>query len=83
MVETILSLIKAAGKDEMEDVLSCIKKNGTLENYKTMLQGLYSEFSLLKEAALKTRAMIGDGVIDFVLETVRENADSDGIALSY
>ena len=83
MVEAVLSLIKAVGKDEMEDVLSGIKKNGTPENYKTMLQGLYSELSLLKLAALKTKAKLGDGVIDFVLEAVRDNAHSDGIVLSY
>lgn len=81
MGEAVLSLIKTIGKEEMEDVFSCMKKNATQENYKTTLQGLYSELSLLKEAALKTKAKIGDGIIDFVLETIKQNADSDGIVL--
>jgi len=37
---------------------------------------------LLNKAAAKTRSDFDDGIVDFVLEVVKERADADGIALS-
>ncbi len=82
IVASLLPAIKAVGKAEMKNVLSGIKEHNTTEIYQNTLQGLHSDFSLLKEAALKTKTQIDDGIVDLVLEAVRENADADGIVLS-
>lgn len=82
IVEAVLPAIKAVGKVEMESVLSNIKEHNTPEFYQNVLQGLHSNFSLLKEATLKTRSRIDDGIVDLVLEAVKESANADGITLS-
>jgi len=82
IVAAVLPAIKAVGKIEMEGVLSGIKEHNTSEIYKNTLQGLHSDFSLLKEASLKTKSKIDDGIVDLVLEAVKETADADGIILS-
>lgn len=81
IAEAIMPLIKTAGKLEMENVLSGIKEHNSDEIYKNVLQGIHSNFLLLKEAALKTRTKIDDGIIDLVLEAVSEKAESDKITL--
>jgi len=81
IVAAVLPAIKAVGKIEMEGVLSGIKEHNTSEIYKNTLQGLHSDFSLLKDAALKTKSKIDDGIVDLVLEAVKETADADGIIL--
>ena len=81
IVAAILPAIKAVGKIEMENVLSGIKEHNTPEIYQNTLQGLHSNFYLLKEASLKTRSRVDDGIIDLVLEAVKESADADGIVL--
>jgi len=81
IVAAVLPAIKAVGKIEMEGVLSGIKEHNTPEIYKNTLQGLHSDFSLLKEAALKTKSKIDDGIVDLLLEAVKETADADGIIL--
>ena len=82
IVEAVLPTIKIVGKIQMTNVLSGIKQHNTAEIYSTTLQGLYSNFSLLKEAASKSKSRIDDGIIDLVLEAVQESASSDGIILS-
>ncbi|MEO5562371.1 MAG: hypothetical protein ABIR18_03025 [Chitinophagaceae bacterium] len=82
IVAAVLPAIKAVGKIEMEQVLSNIKKNNSEEIYLHTLKGLYADFSLLKEAAIKTKTKIDDGIIDLVLEAVKDSADADEIALS-
>ncbi|CAN5651357.1 hypothetical protein BH11BAC5_BH11BAC5_33530 [soil metagenome] len=82
IVTAILPALKAVEKAEMEDVLSVVKENNTPEIYKNTLLGLHTNFSLLKEAALKTRTRIDDGIVDLVLEAVKQNANAGGIDLS-
>ena len=82
IASTVFPIVKAVGKVEMKEVLSGIKEHNTPEIYHNTLQGVYSSFSLLKEAAVKTKTKIDDGIIDLVLEAVEENADADGIVLS-
>lgn len=82
IVEAVLPAIKAVGKLEMKIVLSGIKEHNTAETYRNTIQGLYANFSLLKEAAFKTRSKIDDGIVDLVLEAVKDSADADGISLS-
>ena len=82
IVAAVLPAIKTAGKLEMENVLSGIKANNTPEVYKNTLQGLYSNFSLLKEVAIKTKSKFDDGIVDLVLEAVEVSASSSGISLS-
>lgn len=82
IVAAMLPAIKAVGKAEMQQVLSGIKEHNTAEIYHATLQGLHSNFSLLKHAANKTKTKIDDGIIDLVLEAVKESADSGGIVLS-
>jgi hypothetical protein len=82
IVAAVLPAIKTAGKLEMENVLSGIKEHNTPEVYKNTLQGLHSNFSLLKEAASKTKSKFDDGIVDLILEAVTVSANSDGIDLS-
>ena len=82
IVEAVLPTIKVVGKIQMTNVLSGIKEHNTQDIYKNTLQGLYSNFSLLKEAASRSRTKIDDGIVDLVLEAVKEKAEADGIILS-
>jgi len=78
----VLPIIKGAGKLEMQNVLLSIKEHNTQDIYRNTLQGLHSNFSLLKEAAAKTKSNLDDGIVDLVLEAVIDTASSDGIPLS-
>ena len=82
IVSTVFPIVKAVGKVELKDVLSGVKLHNTPEVYRNTLQGLFSDFSLLKEVALKSKTKIDDGIIDLVLEAVVESAAVDGIVLS-
>jgi hypothetical protein len=82
IVASVLPAIKAVGKIEMETVLAGIKEHNTAEVYQNTLQGLHSNFSLLKEIAVKTKTQVDDGIIDLVLEAVKDSADAGGIVLS-
>ena len=82
IVEAVLPTIKIVGKIQMTNALSVIKQHNTAAIYKNTLQGLYSNFSLLKEAASKSKTRIDDGIVDLVLEAVRESATNEGITLS-
>jgi hypothetical protein len=82
IVEAVMPIVKAAGKIEMEVVLSGIKEHNNTEIYKNMLVSLYSNFSLLKEVTIKSKTKIDDGIVDLVLEAVKEKAEQDDIVLS-
>ena len=82
LIEVMLRAIKVAGKAEMQAALLGIKGNNNEEIYQNTLQGLYSSFLLLKQAANKTKSKVDDGIIDLVLEAVKENAKSGRIILS-
>jgi hypothetical protein len=82
IVAAVIPMVKAVGEIEMKEVLSQIKEHNTPELYHNTLQGLYSNFSLLKEVTVKTKTKIDDGIIDLVLEAVIESAAADGIVLS-
>jgi hypothetical protein len=82
IVSAVLPIIKGAGKLEMQNVLLGIKEHNTPDVYRHTLQGLHSNFSLLKEAANKTRSNFDDGIVDMVLEAVKESAESDGLVLT-
>jgi hypothetical protein len=82
VVATVLPAIKEVGKAEMKQVLSGIKEHNSPETYRNTLQGMHSNFSLLREAASKTKTRIDDGIVDLVLEAVQEIADTEGIVFS-
>jgi len=82
IASAVLPIIKGVGKLEMQNVLLAIKENNPPEIYTNTLHGLHSNFSLLKDVASKTRSNLDDGIIDLVLEAVKESADNDGIVLS-
>jgi hypothetical protein len=82
IVSAVVPVIKGVGKLEMQNVLLGIRENKPPETYRDMLQALHSNFSLLKEVATKTRSNFDDGIIELVLEAVRESANHDGIVLS-
>jgi hypothetical protein len=82
IASAVLPIIKGVGKLEMQNVLLGIKENNTPEIYRNTLQGLHSNFLLLKEVANKTRSNFDDGIVDLVLEAVKESANHDGIVLS-
>ena len=82
IVEAILPAIKAVGKIEMKSVLSDIKQHNRAGIYQNTLKELYVNFSLLKEVASKTNNRIDDGIVELILEAVRESAENDGVILS-
>jgi hypothetical protein len=81
ILEAVLPAIKGAGKVEMEAVLSGIKEHNAPEIYQNTLQGLHSDFTLLKEGALKTGTRV-DGILDLGLEAVKESGVADRIVIS-
>lgn len=81
IVEAVMPIVKAAGKVEMEIVLSGIKEHNNTDVYKNTLVSLYSNFSLLKEITIKSKTKIDDGIVDLVLEAVKEKAAEDNIVL--
>ena len=82
LVAAMLPAIKLVGKAELEAVLSGIQSHNTDDIYRNTLQGLYSNFLLLKQVAVKSKTKVDDGLIDLVLEAVQESADASGIVLS-
>ena len=81
MVAAILPAIKEVGKIEMKQVFSGIKDHYTPEMYRNTLRGLHSNFLLLRQVSVKTKTKVDDGIIDIIIEAVKESADSDGIVL--
>lgn len=81
-VQIALPFVKVVGKAELSILLDSIKAHNSPDFYTHVLQSLYSNFTLLHEAALKTKTKIDDGLVDFVIETVREKAGADGINLT-
>jgi hypothetical protein len=81
IVASLLPAIKEVGKLEMKEVLSGIKEHNEPEIYGNTLRGLHSNFSLLRKAAIETRTVVDDGIIELVLEAVRESAEADDINL--
>jgi hypothetical protein len=82
LVSAILPAIKSVSKLEMETMLSGIKQRNGMEVYVNTLCEIYSGFSLLKETSIKTRTRINDGIVDLVLEVVKESAINNKISLS-
>ena len=82
IASAVLPIIRGTGKLEMQNVLLSIKEHNAPDIYRNTLQGLHSNFSLLKEDAVKTKSNLDDGIVDLVLEAVEDTANSDGIPLS-
>jgi hypothetical protein len=66
----------------MQSVILCSKENNPPEIYENVLQELHSNFCLLKEASVKTKSNFDDGIVDLILEAVKESAEQDGIIFS-
>jgi hypothetical protein len=81
IVATLLPAIKEVGKIEIKHVLAGIKEHNEIEVYKNTLFSLHANFTLLREAAVKTKTKIDDGIIDLLLEAVHESAEADKITL--
>jgi hypothetical protein len=81
IVASVLPAIKEVGKLEMKEVLLGIKEHNDPEIYKNTIRGIYANFSLLRSAAVKTRTVVDDGIVELVLAAVRECAESDEINL--
>jgi hypothetical protein len=82
LVEAFLPAIKAVGKAELSMLFAGIKEHHSAEFYQNTLRGLHADFSLLKDAAIKSRSRVDDGIVDLVLEAVSDSAVADGIVLS-
>ena len=78
----VLPIIRGVGKLEMQNVFLCTKEHNSPEIYENMLRGLYSNFCLLRQAAVTTKSHFDDGIVDLVLEAVQESAEQDRIMLS-
>jgi hypothetical protein len=79
---SVFPAIKEVGKLEMKEVLAGVKNNNGSVVYENILHAVYSSFSILRKSAVKTRTVVDDGIIDLVLETVRECAETDNIDLT-
>lgn len=82
LATAMIPVIKKVGKLEIKEVLSRIKEHHAPELYRETVLSLYSNFSLLKFVTIKTRSKFDDGIVDLILEAVKEHADADGIILS-
>lgn len=81
IIEALMPVIKKAGEIELDNVLSSVKEHNSEELYRNTLKSIHSSFLLLKDAAVKTKTKIDDGIIDLVLETVEEKATLEQILL--
>lgn len=81
MIAALMPAIKAVGKMELMEILSKIQEHNTAKVYENTLKSMHSNFTLLKEVAIKSKTKIDDGIIDLVLEAVVESAAEDGIVL--
>lgn len=80
-VAALLPAFKEVGKLEMAEVLAGIKEHNTPEVYENTLKSINSNFTLLKEITNKTKTKIDDGLVDIILESVKDAAEADGIEL--
>jgi len=81
IVASVLPAIKEVGKLEMKEVLSGIKEHNESEVYRNILRDLHVNFTLMRRVAVTTRTIVDDGIIELVLEAVRETAAADNIKL--
>src|SRR5215471_12422726 len=79
IVASVLPAIKEVGKLEMKEVLSGIKEHNDSEIYKNTIKSIHSNFSLLRTAAIKTKTVVDDGIVELVLAAVSECAEADQI----
>lgn len=82
LMDVLLPAVKSVGKTEIKMALSGIKERHTEELYRNTLQELYSNFTTLKVASRSTKTSINNGLIDLVMEVLRESAGEEGIHLS-
>ena len=78
--DTIL-LVKAAEKLELDMTLNSIKEYNGEEYYKQTLQGIFNDFGVLLRATERTNSTVDNGIINLVLQVVKEKAASDGVFL--
>ena len=71
----------AAGKIELVAILDSIKEYNGGEYYKQTLQGIFNDFGVLLRATERTNTTIDNGIVNLVLEVVKEKAKSDGVFL--
>jgi hypothetical protein len=81
LVGTLMPVIKSLGQAQISELLAKIKEHNTEELYINTLKSLYSSFSLLNEVAIKTKSKIDDGIVDMILDTVKDAADQEGVVL--
>ncbi len=72
---------RAAGKIELVAILDSIKEYNGGEYYKQTLQGIFNDFGVLLRATERTNTTIDNGIVNLVLEVVKEKAKSDGVFL--
>jgi hypothetical protein len=82
IVASVLPIIREVGKIEMKQVLESIRVHNELSVYKNTLVGLHANFSLLRKAAVQSKTNIDDGIVDLILEAVKENAEANKLILS-
>jgi hypothetical protein len=82
IVASVLPIIREVGKIEMKQVLESIREHNELSIYKNTLVSLHANFSLLRKAAVQSKTSIDDGIVDLILEAVKENADANKLILT-
>jgi len=82
IVASVLPIIREVGKIEMKQVLESIRKHNESSVYKNTLVSLHANFLLLRKAAVQSKTNIDDGIVDLILEAVRENAEVNNLILT-
>jgi hypothetical protein len=78
---SVFPAFKEIGKLELKEVLLGIKEHNDPEIYKNTIRRIYSIFSLLQSMAMISRTIVEGGLVELILSTVRECAETDNIIL--
>jgi hypothetical protein len=81
LAAAFLPVIKQVGESEIEAALQGIKEHNPPATYNNAIQAGYSFFSLIQEAAAKSKTKIDDTIVAVFLEAIRNNAETNGIEL--
>ena len=79
VLEILVPAFKSVGKAEMKIILSTVKEHNSPVAYESVLKGIHVNFGILREVAARTKTKFDDGIIDLVLEAVKESAESSEI----
>ena len=81
LISSLLPIIKTVGIIEIKEVLAKFAEEEKPVSLSQFLKAMNSNFELLAEVAKKTKTKIDDGLIETILEAVRQFANENDIQL--